>query len=99
MFNNDYKNSKEGTIIGISNEAFADFLQFVYTGEAKNPEKHAREILVVADRYEIDDLKAICEMHLLAGLTNDDAINIFEIAHKSRCSMDLKKAAFDRIKK
>lgn len=98
MFNEDFKDSKESFLNDISKDAFEDFLHFIYTGETKNLEKHARELLMIADKYSVDDLKTFCEMHLLTKLNDDDAIEIFQSSHKFRCSLDLKKAAFARIK-
>jgi speckle-type POZ protein len=99
MFSNDYKNSKEGEITEISKEAFKDFIKFIYTGEVENMEKHARELLIIADKYEVEDLKTRCSVYLLTNLTEDDAIEIFQNAHKFRCDVDLKKASFEYIKR
>jgi speckle-type POZ protein len=99
MFSNDYKNSKEGEITEISKEAFKDFIKFVYTGEIENMEKHARELLIVADKYKIDELKSRCSVHLLDNLTESDATEIFQCSHKFNCDFELKKASFDLIKR
>lgn len=57
------------------------------------------ELLKIADKYEVDDLKTICELHLLKNLTEEAAVELFTCAHKFRCNLDLKKASFDYIKK
>lgn len=99
MFSNDYKDSKEGVMNDISKEGFEEFLHFIYTGEVNKLDQHGKELLVIADKYELDDLKTACELFLMTNLNDDLAIGIFESAHKFRCSADLKKASFDYIKK
>lgn len=83
----------------ISKDAFGDFLHFIYTGDIKDLKEHAMELLKVADKYEVDDLKSVCELHLLTNMTEEAAVELFTCAHKFRCSGDLKKASFDYIKK
>lgn len=99
MFTADYKHIKEGVVTGISTEGFEKFLLYIYTGKIQELAQHAKELLIVADKYEIDDLKTVCEIHLLSNLTEDIATEIFMSAHKFRCSVDLKKASFEYIKK
>lgn len=83
----------------ISPEGFEDFLKFIYSGKLENLEKHATQLLMIADKYEFEDLKSLCETHLLTKLTDEDAVELFQSSHKFRCSIDLKKAAFIRIKR
>lgn len=99
MFTTDYKMSKEGVMSDISKDAFEDFLHFIYTGDVKDLKQHATELLKVADKYGLDDLKSICELHLLTHMTEEAAVELFTCAHKFRCSGDLKKASFDYVKK
>jgi len=101
MFTGDFEESKgsEGTISEVSKEKFKDFLTFIYTG--KDPtfpaEKDVLEMLELANRYQVDDLKLACERKLKMSLTSVSAPEIFQLAHDLECSIDMKKAAFNHI--
>lgn len=99
MFATDYKTSDKGIMNDISKDAFKEFLRFIYTGGVEKLKQHALELLKIADKYEVDDLKSICELHLMTNLTESDAVDLFTCAHKYRCNADLKKASFEFIKK
>lgn len=98
MFSTEYKDSKEGELYDISSDAFEDFLKFIYSGEVKNLSSHAIELLMISDRYRVDDLKSTCENHLLNDMREDNAPEIFQVAHKFRCNFELKHRAFEFIK-
>jgi len=99
MFSTDHINSKEGVMHDISKEAFRDFLNFTYTGEIKNMDSHAFELLMISDKYKIEDLKSSCVRHLLSCLNEENAVEVFQAAHKYHCNRDLKTKAFAHIKR
>lgn len=100
MFTTDFKNSSEGIISSdISKEAFEHFIRFIYTGEAASIAKYSQELLKIAHKYEMQDLKAACERQLIANLTEDTAAALFQSAHQFNCNDDLKEASFDFIRR
>lgn len=88
-----------GQFGGISHAAFLDFLRFLYTDSVRDMNSHVIELLEISDQYEVEGLKKLCEVQLLQGLTEQNSENIFQYAHRYRCQMVLKKAAFDLLKK
>lgn len=100
MFTTDFKDSTEGFFSpDTSKEAFEQLIRFIYTGEANNISKYSQELLEIAHKYEMEDLKAACERQLIANLTEDSAAALFQSAHKFNCSDDLKKSSFDFIRR
>lgn len=64
------------------------FLRFVYSGQleaAGVPEttmslETLSELLLLADRYELDSLKDVCETGLQSLMEKDSALTLFSIA-------------------
>lgn len=90
MFSSEYKESKESVSNGVSKESFAEFLNFIYTGKVIDLDTHDKKLLVVADKYEVRDLNTVCKLHLLTVLSDVEATEVFQAAHKYHCSTDLK---------
>jgi len=101
MFGGEFKerSAKGGVIEDISKEAFQKFLSFIYSGKVELTADDVMEVLDLSNKYEVDDLKTECEMHLLKGLNVDNALDIFQYSHFYNCSMNLKKAAFRLVQK
>ncbi|CAO1379408.1 unnamed protein product [Diamesa serratosioi] len=91
--------SHETVVTDVTNESFGEFLSYLYSGKCPNLEVYAMDLLVIADKYEIDDLKKLCELKILLNLTKDNAPEIFELANTYRCRTELKTEAFELIKK
>lgn len=100
MFTSDFKEKQSNSAIvkNISPEAFLDFLYFLYTDTVKDLKSHVIELLAIADLYEVEDLKTICQKQMLNGLSDENAADIFQYAHRYRCEKNLKEAAFKIIK-
>ena len=60
-------------------EVFVDFLRFIYTGKVENLDKKD-SLLVLANRYELNDLLAMCDDLLCKELNVDNAGDMFELA-------------------
>lgn len=84
MFEHDMKESKENkvTLEDIEPEVFLEVLRFIYTGLVKKLDQLASELLVAADKYALDKLKAICEDQLKSTLS-------VETASKTLCLADV----------
>jgi hypothetical protein len=100
MFSSDFKEktSAKSTIKDISPEAFLDFLNFLYTDSVKDIKSYLVELLAIADQYEVQKLKDLCEAELLLGLNAENAEDIFQYSHLYRCDKKLKEASFKLIK-
>jgi len=101
MFAGEFKerSGSKVEIKDISKEAFQKFLDYIYSCEVSLTADDVIELLDLSNKYEVDDLKAVCQEHLLKELNDDNAHDIFQYAHFYNCSMDLKKAAFELVQK
>lgn len=81
MFTTDLEEAKTKTctIDAISPETFDDMLRFIYRSELPDDLKAvARPLYEAAHYYEIENLKEICAREIHAGLSKDNALEIFE---------------------
>lgn len=77
-------------------DVFRDLLQFIYTGRAPNLDDMAADLLVAADKYALDQLKALCEECLCSKLTVETAAELFFLADLHSAGL-LKTCAMDFI--
>ena len=49
-------------------------LTFMYTGDVPNPAEMASELLEAAERYQMDQLKDMCEQELIGTMNIDNAL-------------------------
>jgi len=101
MFQSNMKENELGTveIEDIQQEAFSEFLNYIYTGSISlSFDKYGKELLAVADKYQVDKLKRACEKELISKL---DAENCSEMIVMAECNKaeKLKKAAFELFNK
>ena len=87
MFQHDCKESRNLVVEmeDISPEVFEEVLQYLYTGSIKEMDKLAMDLLVAADKYQIESLKKECASALSKKLTVDSAVRIFVLAHLHNC--------------
>ncbi|XP_055357291.1 uncharacterized protein LOC129602317 [Paramacrobiotus metropolitanus] len=83
MFSTDMSEKSTGTckITDITGNILEAILEFLY-GRTVSEElkKNAEEILVVASRYELEDLRDICGNLMVAGLTRENAERYLKLA-------------------
>ena len=72
-------------ITDISSTVFEESLQFFYTGQCKL-NNMAEELLFVADKYQIEGLKQMCEKHLLKNLKIDNAVRLLILSDMHQTS-------------
>lgn len=60
----------------INADIMDDFLKFIYCGTAPNIKKFATELLEAADKYQINELKSVCEVALLNEITDDNVAKL-----------------------
>ena len=65
---------------------FQKMLQFIYTNDCDVGE-HAEELLIAADRYDIKDLKDICEEELETELTVDNKARLLAVSNQCQGKM------------
>ncbi|XP_014229998.1 speckle-type POZ protein B-like [Trichogramma pretiosum] len=85
MFTHDMLESKNNSveIMDTPYDILVEMLRFIYTGKIANTKVDViLNLLTVADKYQIDNLKIKCGKILQAELTTENAIEILEAAHK-----------------
>ncbi|CAN6318403.1 unnamed protein product [Urochloa humidicola] len=98
---------KEGTnaavvrVDDMEADAFRALLHFVYTDTLQDCQQKeasmAQHLLVVADRYNLERLKLICEEKLLKHIDTDSVATILVLAEQHNCS-GLKKACLQFLR-
>ncbi|XP_044010132.1 speckle-type POZ protein-like [Aphidius gifuensis] len=68
--------NNEVVIEDIEEDVFEEFLHFIYTGESPNVDKMPMELLAVADKYQLDCLKNICEKVIRESINVDNIASI-----------------------
>ena len=61
---------------------YFDVWNFMYTGKIDIPERKTSDFLVAADKYQLIDLKELCEKALLKTLTDYNALQLLDLARK-----------------
>jgi len=72
------------------------FLEFIYTG--KFTAQHVTQLMAMADQYQVEILKELCELHLLRNVTKTNALEVFCLAHIHNSQFGLKQKAVQVIK-
>ena len=99
MFEIDMKEKRSGVIEvpDITPAVMSDLLAYLYTGTAPHVDTLARELLNVADKYELPRLLSICETTLVSKITAKSVLEMLILAelHKTET---LKNACLGFIK-
>lgn len=87
-------------ITDISHDIFEEMLFFIYTG--KTSEKFsmfAIELLAAAHKYQIENLKKLCEAEISKNLTEENAGAVLKSANLFDCDEAMKKEALQLFKR
>ena len=78
---NDYQDISNIEITDIRFEAFKELLRFTYAGKVNRIDELAHELLLAANRYRLDGLKAISEDALCNNLKSETVLNDLMLAN------------------
>lgn len=67
-------------ITDIDHEVFHEMLRFIYTGQAPGIDKFPMDLLVAADKYGLERLKAMCEKAVSSNLCAVNAAEVLVLA-------------------
>jgi len=84
MFMNDMteKNTNEVIIDDIDSEVFREFLRFIYFGTSDKLEEMVVQLIHVSDKYNVLDLKTICENLMFLRINTTNVFTILEVMDK-----------------
>ena len=72
-------------MVDILPEVFEQVLQYLYTGSVKEMNKFSMDLLVAADKYQIETLKNECSLSLADNLAVNNATKILILANLHSC--------------
>lgn len=99
--NKDCDESKQSLmlIVDVSKDIFELFFHYLYTNRLPGLSmEQASEVLIVADKYDVQKLKMECDGIMIKLLKEDDPVHdIFQFAHTYNCSQELKQKSFNLV--
>ncbi|XP_065204210.1 speckle-type POZ protein-like [Planococcus citri] len=95
MFKHDMQENRSNqvNISDIRSEVFEEFLQFMYTDKTPNC-KLVTELFLVADKYQVEGLRVLCQEIILKELSVENAIDLLFFADLHKAEGLLKQVAF-----
>uniref|UniRef100_A0A146M833 BTB and MATH domain-containing protein 43 n=1 Tax=Lygus hesperus TaxID=30085 RepID=A0A146M833_LYGHE len=99
MFNVDMLESRQNivTIEDCSPHSFEAFIKWMYLGEVEGTEQVHSELLALADKYNIDELKLTCEQYISSKIRVNNAIKTLQLADLYKAPL-LKKRSLEFIR-
>ncbi|XP_065225127.1 speckle-type POZ protein B-like [Planococcus citri] len=82
----------------MSEEVLRAMLRYIYTGKCENLSELADELFIAAVKYDLNELRNICEQTLCKTVSADNAATMLEFAEKHRAN-GLKSKAMEFIGK
>ena len=79
-------------IMDTDDNVFKEMLTYIYTGQIPNLEDTVFDLLPLADKYQLDHLKAACAAYLLQNLTTENVLNVLILVNR-HCLTQLKAKA------
>jgi len=73
------KETQKVHLVDLDPEVVSEMLHFVYTGETNKMEEFAEDLFAAADRYQLDQLKALYEESLYMSLKVENCVELFVI--------------------
>ncbi|XP_056167147.1 BTB/POZ domain-containing protein At4g08455-like [Syzygium oleosum] len=88
MLENEMEESRSGTIkiSDMSYDALRAFVDYLYA-EAGLDEQMVCELLILAEKYQVEHLKAYCEKFLVSKLNWDNSIKNYAFAHQHKAKV------------
>ena len=96
MFSNDMQETNEVKIDDVSEDVFIEMLRFTYTGKVENPDVVALDLISVADKYDLKNLKNFSQQEMLKNLNVETAAKYLVLADLHSANL-LKEEAIEYI--
>ncbi|XP_063448949.1 BTB/POZ domain-containing protein 6-like [Mytilus trossulus] len=94
MFNGAVAEKGDVRIPDIKADVFSELLQFIYTEENDITNENIHDMIYVADKYMMDELKVKCDLFLKMKMNETTAVSILHTAHSFELEETLDKAMF-----
>jgi hypothetical protein len=98
MFSHNFQETRSNRVIitDLVPDAVVEMLRFIYTNRVQHLDSINRHLLASADKYNIQDLKEICEKSLCDSMSIENVSSLLLFA-RDRFSETLKRKAIDFI--
>ena len=82
MFSSNFKEGmgNKVEVKDITPDIIEEMLRFIYSGEVWNLKEVAANLLIPAEKYQVTDLKNLCEESLCVNITLDNVLDTLELA-------------------
>jgi len=83
MFSNDMRENVSSKVVieDLGKSTVAEMIHYIYSGNVENLNGNAKLLISAADKYDLSELKAICESHLAENLTVENVGDTLILAH------------------
>lgn len=100
MFYHEMKESikNELTITDFNAQTVEEFLLFIYTVSLPSCDENLMDIFAISAKYEVEELRDFCEQKIRFNLNEENASDIFQMAHLYDRT-EMKQEAFNLFKK
>ncbi|KAJ3707464.1 hypothetical protein LUZ61_011169 [Rhynchospora tenuis] len=84
MLDNEMEESRSGVIKipDASTEVLRSFVNYLYTAETTLDEDIAPDLLILAEKYQVNHLKVFCERYMTSKVNHENAIACYAFAHR-----------------
>lgn len=98
MFSHNFQETRSNRVVvtDLEPEAVVEMIRFIYSNRVQSLERVNRHLLAAADKYNIQDLKEICERSLCDSMTVENVSGLLLFA-RDRFSVNLKRKTIDFI--
>ena len=77
--------TRQVVIDNVSVDIFKQLLIYIYSGNVQlSSVEQALDLICVSDRYFIDTLKTNCESYITSNITNEDVLDVLQVAENCR---------------
>lgn len=82
MFRSDMIESNQNTVTieDVDPDVLEEFFRFIYTGKVLKIKERVNELLIAAEKYNIKELKVLCEQTMIKCLSEDNAVMYLQLA-------------------
>ena len=98
MFSHNFQETRSNRVVitDLEPEAVLEMIRYIYNSRVQNLERVNRHLLAAADKYNIQDLKEICERSLCDSMSVENVSSLLLFA-RDRFSDNLKRKSIDFI--
>ncbi|KAF6208881.1 hypothetical protein GE061_014623 [Apolygus lucorum] len=80
MFLSSLTQGRTVEVQDVNQEVFTAFLDYVYLRDANVVKKHVNQLLMLADKYDVEPLALLCDGFVEASLTSENAVDSLLLA-------------------